>query len=50
MEAFIMEKLNTIQFVKQEKIFYKLYRKYKYSIKNAKFKAFHDTILFFKNN
>ena len=40
--------LNDKVFIKKEKEFYKQYRIYNYNVKSSKFKAFHDTIEYFK--
>jgi hypothetical protein len=42
--------LNDKIFIKKEKQIYKNYRLKNYSVKFSSFKAFHDTINFFKNN
>ena len=41
--------LNSKTFIEKEKEIYKKYRKW-YSVKNAGFKAFHDTIKYFKES
>ena len=41
--------LNSKEFIKKEKETYKQYIKQKYSVNLAWYKAFHDTIEYFKN-
>ena len=42
--------LNSKIFNKKEKELYKNYRKFNHSVSQSNFKAFHDTINFFKNS